>query len=38
MRLFRLFKIATVASRFGLDQMVLEHEPTGRPTTTCATR
>ncbi len=30
MRLFRLFKIATVASRFGLDQMVLEHEPTGR--------
>lgn len=30
MRLFRLLKIATVASRFGLDQMVLEHEPTGR--------
>jgi ubiquinone biosynthesis protein len=30
MRLFRLFKIASVASRFGLDEMVLEHEPTGR--------
>lgn len=30
MRLFRLLKIASVASRFGLDQMVLEHEPTGR--------
>jgi ubiquinone biosynthesis protein len=30
MRLFRLFKIVAVASRFGLDEMVLEHEPTGR--------
>ena len=30
MRFFRLLKIATVASRFGLDQMVFEHEPTGR--------
>lgn len=30
MRLFRLLKIAAVASRFGLDEMVLEHEPTGR--------
>src|SRR5574343_277503 len=30
MRLFRLLKIASVASRFGLDEMVLEHEPTGR--------
>jgi ubiquinone biosynthesis protein len=30
MRLFRLLKIATVASRYGLDEMVLEHEPSGR--------
>ena len=30
MRLLRLLKIASVASRFGLDEMVLEHEPTGR--------
>jgi len=30
MRLFRLLKIASVASRYGLDEMVLEHEPTGR--------
>ncbi len=30
MRFFRLLKIATVASRFGLDQMIFEHEPTGR--------
>ncbi|MDR2189288.1 MAG: ubiquinone biosynthesis regulatory protein kinase UbiB [Azonexus sp.] len=30
MRLFRLLKIAAVASRFGLDEMVLEHEPSGR--------
>ena len=30
MRLFRLFKIASVASRYGLDDMVLEHEPSGR--------
>lgn len=29
MRLFRLLKIASVASRYGLDEMVLEHEPTG---------
>jgi ubiquinone biosynthesis protein len=30
MRFLRLLKIVTVASRFGLDQMVFEHEPTGR--------
>src|SRR5574343_1228425 len=30
MRLLRLLKIASVASRFGLDEMVLEHEPSGR--------
>ncbi|MCE1183467.1 MAG: AarF/UbiB family protein, partial [Rhodocyclales bacterium] len=30
MRLFRLLKIAAVASRFGLDEMVLQHEPSGR--------
>ena len=30
MRVFRLPKIATVASRYGLDEMVLEHEPSGR--------
>jgi predicted unusual protein kinase regulating ubiquinone biosynthesis (AarF/ABC1/UbiB family) len=30
MRLFRLLKIAAVASRYGLDEMVLEHEPSGR--------
>ena len=30
MRLFRLLKIASVASRFGLDEMVLELEPSGR--------
>ncbi|MCK6389822.1 MAG: AarF/UbiB family protein, partial [Azonexus sp.] len=30
MRLFRLLKIAAVASRFGLDEMMLEHEPSGR--------
>ncbi|KAF4516409.1 hypothetical protein B566_EDAN003155 [Ephemera danica] len=30
MRLFRLLKIASVASRYGLDEIVLEHEPTGR--------
>jgi len=30
MRLFRLLKIASVASRYGLDEMVLEHEPSGR--------
>ena len=29
MRLFRLLKIISVASRYGLDEMVLEHEPTG---------
>jgi len=28
-RLFRLLKIFSVASRYGLDEMVLEHEPTG---------
>jgi ubiquinone biosynthesis protein len=28
-RLFRFFKIARVASRYGLDQMILEHEPSG---------
>ncbi|MDD2884938.1 MAG: ubiquinone biosynthesis regulatory protein kinase UbiB [Dechloromonas sp.] len=30
MRLFRLLKIAAVASRFGLDDMVFAHEPSGR--------
>ncbi|MGA9395402.1 MAG: ubiquinone biosynthesis regulatory protein kinase UbiB [Azonexus sp.] len=30
MRIFRLLKIAAVASRYGLDEMVLEHEPSGR--------
>ena len=30
MRLLRLLKIATVASRYGLDEMVLAHEPSGR--------
>ena len=30
MRLFRLAKILRVASRFGLDEMILEHEPSGR--------
>jgi len=28
-RLLRLLKIASVASRYGLDEMVLEHEPSG---------
>ena len=30
MSLSRLFKIIRVASRYGLDQMLLEHEPSGR--------
>ncbi|MFA7270277.1 MAG: ubiquinone biosynthesis regulatory protein kinase UbiB [Sterolibacterium sp.] len=30
MRLLRLIKIVRVASRYGLDQMILEHEPSGR--------
>jgi ubiquinone biosynthesis protein len=30
MRIFRLLKIVSVASRYGLDGMVLEHEPSGR--------
>ena len=30
MRLLRLLKIASVASRFGLDEIVLQHEPSGR--------
>jgi len=30
MHLFRFFKIVRIASRFGLDQMILEHEPSGR--------
>jgi ubiquinone biosynthesis protein len=30
MRLFRLAKIVSVASRFGVDEMILEHEPSGR--------
>ncbi|MBL8484725.1 MAG: ubiquinone biosynthesis regulatory protein kinase UbiB, partial [Rhodocyclaceae bacterium] len=29
MRLFRLLKIVLVSLRFGLDQMILEHEPSG---------
>ena len=30
MRLFRLLKIMVVASRYGLDEMVAAHDPTGR--------
>ncbi len=30
MRLFRLAKILSIASRYGLDEMILEHEPSGR--------
>jgi len=30
MRLFRLAKILSVSSRYGLDEMILEHEPSGR--------
>ena len=30
MRLFRLLKIARVGLKYGLDQLVLEHEPSGR--------
>jgi len=30
MRLFRLARILRVASRYGLDEMILEHEPSGR--------
>ena len=30
MRLLRLLKIASVGIRYGLDQMILEHEPSGR--------
>lgn len=30
LRLLRLLKIFRVSSRYGLDQLVLEHEPTGR--------
>ena len=30
MRLFRLAKILSVVSRFGIDEMILEHEPSGR--------
>jgi len=30
MRLFRLAKILSIASRFGLDEMIFEHEPSGR--------
>jgi len=30
MRLFRLAKILAVSSRYGLDEMLLEHEPSGR--------
>jgi ubiquinone biosynthesis protein len=29
-RLFRLAKILSIASRFGIDEMILEHEPSGR--------
>jgi ubiquinone biosynthesis protein len=29
-RLFRLFKIVLVSSRYGLDEMVLAHDPSGR--------
>ncbi len=30
MRIFRLIKIVRVALRFGLDELILEHEPSGR--------
>ena len=30
MRLFRLAKILSVVSRFGIDEMILEREPSGR--------
>src|ERR1039457_6505416 len=30
MRLFRLAKIFSVVSRFGIDELILEHEPSGR--------
>ncbi len=30
MRLFRLAKILSVVSRFGIDEIILEHEPSGR--------
>lgn len=30
MRIFRLARILSVASRYGLDQLALEHEPSGR--------
>ena len=30
MRIFRLAKIISIASRFGIDEMVFEHEPSGR--------
>ena len=30
MRVFRLVKILAVSSRYGLDEMLLEHEPSGR--------
>jgi hypothetical protein len=38
MRVFRLLKIATVASRYGLDEMVLEHEPEEKPSSTLDAR
>ena len=30
MRLFRLAKILSIVSRFGIDEMIFEHEPSGR--------
>ena len=30
MRIFRLAKIVSIASRYGIDEMVFEHEPSGR--------
>jgi ubiquinone biosynthesis protein len=30
MRIFRLAKILRISSRYGLDEMILEHEPSGR--------
>ena len=30
MRLFRLAKILSVVSRFGIDEIIFEHEPSGR--------
>jgi hypothetical protein len=38
MRVFRLLKIANVASRYGLDEMVLEQVPEEKPSSTLDAR